>query len=161
MSKSKVGSSAAEQHRKMVEEHNANVRASARPAGRAIMDEVQDALDKENAQMDAQFAGDAKLRAWAKELLGFEISMTQIEKLQVEVANATAGKPFAYQGVFLIRTAFGTVDRLDRYVFALERTIVDLTTTNKSIVPPTQQFTDLSFSGLIKLAFKQLFKRSK
>lgn len=144
-------------HPDRVAENNAAMREAATPLVRSMMDEVDAAIDVENATMNRQFEADAKLRAWAKDLLGYQISMTQIETLRKEIAAAKPGKPFYFQETLLIKTAFGVVDRLDRYIFALEKTIVDCTTKTN----PKPQFTDESFFGLMKLAFKRLFKRNK
>lgn len=169
MSKRKpaVGTSLAQDHIAMVEENNRKMREKANPLVRGMMDEVQAAIDQENATMDAQFEGDAKLRAWAKELLGYEISMTQIEDLQARIKQAKPGAVFIYGQAALIRTQFGTVDRAERYLFALEKAVIDLS--NKatpkqfsvSAESPKEPFTELSSFGLIKLAVKRLFKRSK
>jgi hypothetical protein len=155
MSKNKVGTETAEQHIAMVQAHNAKMRANASAAGRAMMDEVDRALEEENAALNAQFEGDAKLRAWAKELLGFQISMAQLETLTGEIKAAKPGAAFTFQGQVLFKTVFNTVDRADRYIFALERSLVE------SVKKVPDPYTELSTSGLIKLAFKRLFKRSK
>ncbi len=136
-----------------VEAHNREMRLSANPAMGRMMDQVQDAIDAENVKIDAQFEGDAKLRSWAKKLLGFQISMTQIEELQKQISGATPGKPFMYLNVSLVKTSFGSIDRTETYIKTLERTVID--------VMNNSQFTTLPFSGLIKLAFKRLFTRSK
>ena len=154
--KPKFGIDDALAHIKMVEESNAQLYASASPEGRAIIDGAQAALDEENAALDAQFDADSKIRSWAKNLLGYEISMNQIEDLKMLIDQTDKGKIFVYQNQSLIKTLFGTVDRSDRYLYALEKTIVDLT--SKQV---RQEFTDPSFSDLMKLAFKRLFKRSK
>lgn len=135
-----------------VQEHNKEMRAKANPRVGRMMDQVQAALDAENAQMDAQFYAEAQLRAWAKSLLGYPISMTQIDELKEKIKTAEPGKTFNFGSTVLVKTTFGTVDQVDRYLFALERTVVDLSSTS---------YTGLSFFGLIKLAFKRLFTRSK
>lgn len=166
--KASVGTSLAQEHIEQVKEHNRKMRETAIPAVRDVMDQVQTAIDAENSVMDVQFEGDAKLRKWAKELLGYEINMSQIEELQTKIKKTQRGQVFVYHDVALIRTQFDTVDRAANYLFALEKTIIDLS--NKTSAPKQfsvsaevkkDPFTDVSTFGLIKLAFKRLFNRSK
>lgn len=137
--------------------NNARVRSQANPLMRQMMDEVQNAIDHENSKLDAQSEGDAKLRAWAKQLLGFQISMTQIEKLRDVISTAKSGIPFTYEGQLLIKTPFDTVDRVERYLFVLEAAIIDMHKTKQEL----KQFTSAGFFGLIKLAFNRLIKGAK
>lgn len=149
-----------------VAENNKSVRASATPEMGVLMDEVQAAFDAENADFNARLDGETKLRAWAKELVGFSISMTEIEDLQDRLNGVKNGQSFSFKGVTLIKTNMNTVDRLDRYLFVLERTIIGATplTTDVNghlLVKYKFEFPNLSFFGLIKLAFQRLFIRSK
>jgi len=150
----------------LIEENNRKMQEDANPLIRGIMDEVQDAIDKENGLMDAQAQAHAKLRAWAEDLLGYKISITQIEELQDQIKKAKPNEIICYGNSALIKTSVGTVDRIEKYLFVLEKTIIDLSNQVAASGKPTCQdikdpYTELSSFGLIKLAFKRLLKRSK
>lgn len=152
-----------------VAKNNAEVRASATPEMRDVLDQAQAAIDEENANMDARLDGETKLRAWAADLLGVQTTVSEISDLRDMAAKAKSGAPFVFSvfkqnrgkreivEVTLFKTSYGTVVRLDGYIHALESTIIDLT--NK--VSAKDKFTDESFFGLIKLAFKRLSTGAK
>lgn len=150
-----------------VENNNKKVRKKASPKMRAIMDEVQTAFDEENRLMDARQEAEDKLRAWGRAMCGTALDISEIEELNAQIANLKNGDVLRFnpkrssQMVVIYKTAFGTVDRLDKYIFALEKTIVDLT--NKLSIcdqPKKDPFTEKTFLDLIKLAFNRLLKRS-
>lgn len=154
-----------------VAKNNAKVRAQANLTVRGMMDEVQAAVDAENVNMEAQLEGENALRAWAKQLCGITLDMSEIENLRDIVTKMRNGQTQRFNpkrggSVTLHKSSFGTIDRLENYIFSLEKTIIDLSQ-NKTPVPfnftsiRILQFTDLGFFGLIKLAFKQLFNRRK
>lgn len=156
-----------------IQEHNARVRAQANPLVRGMMDEVDAAIETENAEMNAKLEGEQKLRAWAQQLCGVALDMSEIEDLRDQVTALRKGDTYSFSPkrrdangqtirVTVYKTAFGVVDRLDRYVYTLEKAIVDLSAIPRPKTEIQQpQYTDLSFSDLIKLAFKRLFTRSK
>jgi hypothetical protein len=157
--------------RENVKANNAAVRAQANSLVRGMMDEVDAAIDSENANMNARFEGEQKLRDWAAQLCGVALDISEIEDLRDQVKSLRNGGVYSFSPkrrdkngekivLTLYKTAFGVVDRLDRYVYTLEKTIVDLSTTPKAEIPKPQ-YTDLSFFDLIKLALKRLFSRSK
>lgn len=139
------------------------------PSMLKTLDEVQAAVDAESANMEVRQIGEDKLRDWAKNFLDVALDISEIEELNFAIQCLKNCQTYTFipkrptgkgtrAPITLYKTAFGTVDLLDRYILVLERTIVDLQ--NKSI--PKQQYTDLSFFDLIKLSIKRLFtKRSK
>lgn len=183
--KKQVGTISAVTHLAEVEENNRKVRAGATAAQLQVMDVVQDAIDAENAELAARLAGENKLRAWAKELCGVSLDISEIEDLNRQLKTLRVGDVLKFQprrlqninpntllneqpvAINLYRTPFNTVDRLEKYIFALERSVVDLTEKLKAapqitpVVEKKDQYTEQTFGGLIKLAFKQLFKRRK
>lgn len=112
----------------------------------AIANEFDDRLNHEHA-----------LRAWAKALCGFNVDISEMEELSSSCKELAKGTVLTFKAkrgtVQIVRTAFDTIDRVDRYLNTLERTVIDIT--NNS------QFTALPFLDLMKLAFRRLFKRSK
>jgi hypothetical protein len=153
-----------------IRENNARVRSTASPAQLSLIAEVDAAFEKEARTLDAQFDADAKLRAQAADLLGFDVSITEIELLNAAVKEAERGTQFWFspgrgRSVLLYKTHSGTVDRIDRYVYTLEKALIDLTLKQDSVMVPISrphedQFTRLTFFDLIKMAFTRLFKRS-
>lgn len=171
----KLNTDLATEHLAKVKKNNAKVRAQANPLVRGMMDQVQEAIDSENELMNQRLDGENRLRAQAEKLCGVKLDMTEIEELNSRIQAVKAGGVFTFvprrpkageerpAPVNVYKTTFGTVDRLENYIFALEHTIVDLTNQAKprEEPKPQEQFTDLSFFGLIKLAFKRLLTRSK
>lgn len=140
-----------------LEKAQAEVRANATPEQRAMMNAVDEAFEQEARAFDERLDAEGKIRKWAEALCGFKLDFTEIEALHSEVQKAKPGTSIHFVAkrgqVQVYKTVFGTVDTLQNYVGVLERTVIDVT--NNS------QFTPLPTSGLIKLAFKRLFKRSK
>jgi len=146
-----------EESRKRLEETHARVRASMTKEQLAVSDMVASLVEQEAADLDRRLDVENELRKWAKKLCGFSLDITEIERLRSEVQSTRNGSVFVFSAsrgaVTLYKTAFGTVDTIPNYIGTLERTVIDIT--NNS------QFTPLTFLGLIKLAFKRLFKRSR
>lgn len=167
---SKIDTKQAELSLADVEENNRRVRASASPKMQTVMDQVQSAIDDENNLMDQRLAAENQLREWAARLFGVALDISEIETVQDKIKSTPPGQVFIFTpkrpnpvkkervSVIIYKTAFGTVDRLDSYIFALEKTIVDL---SNRASPVKEQHTELSFLGLIKLAFTRLLNRSK
>ena len=177
MTKSKVDTSAAERHLAKIAENNARVRATAPKHMLSVMDQVQSAIDDENADMANRLEAENQLREWAQRLCGVALDISEIENLKAQVEKIKPGQVLTFlpgrpkskeEGRVLItlyKTAFGTVDRLDNYIFALEKTIVDLSNKtvpkSTSFETPKQEYTDYKFFDLIKLAFSRLITRRK
>lgn len=173
---SKIDTKVAELHLQEIAEYNAEMRAKATPEVREVMDEVQRAIDGENAAMDAQFVGESKLRTWANQLCGVALDISEIEDLNLAIKRLRAGQVYTFtparsrsikEGrvpVTIYKTVLGSIDRLDNYIYILEKTIVDLSNKNNAgslKEDPKELYTELSFFGLIKLAFKRLLNRRK
>lgn len=147
-----AGTDFAKKSIKEVEDNNRAVRAQATPEQRLVMDEVQAAIDHENQVMDHGFAAEDRLRAWAKDLTGMTMHISAIETLRDALKQVPpGGLHIVNDEVVLIKSQLGTIDRVDRYINTIEKSLINLT--NNS------QFTPLSFGGLIKLAFKKLFTK--
>lgn len=138
-----------------IEKASKKVYENATPEQRKVMDAVQVAIDQENADLDARREAETKLRAWAKDLCGYSLDMSEIEHLR---STVQAQKPgiFTYTGrrgraISLVKTVFGTVDKVERYLLTLENAVIDVTNSS--------QFTNLGFFGLIKRAFRDLFRK--
>lgn len=151
--------------------HNAEARASASPKMQSLMDEVKAAVDAEAALMDAQLDGENKLRQWAKQLCGTALDISEIENLRDIVARMKKGQterfyPKRGDYITLFKSSFGTIDKLENYMFALEKAVIDLSQ-GKTPIPfnftsvRVLGFTQVSRFGLIKLAFQRFFTRSK
>lgn len=143
-----------------LERASRRVRQNATPSQRATMEMVDAAFEAEVEDMNTRHAAENKLRVWAEELTGFDMTISEIELMRTNLQKAKPGtivRVYDQRGqgkeVSLCKTVFGTVDRVDRYINILERTVIDVT--NNS------QFTTLTFRGLIGLAFKRLLKRSQ
>lgn len=140
------------------EKAQAKIRESATPAQLSMLKEADEAFAEVAADFDRRTETENALRAWAQKLTGTKLDFSEIEELSAECKRLRPGTMFTFRGkrnvsVLLYKTAFGTVDRVESYLGTLERTVIDVT--NNS------QFTALSPSGLIKLALRRLFKRSK
>lgn len=134
------------------------IRESATPLQRQMLKEADAAFQEVADDFDRRQAVEYQLRQWAEKLCGVKLDFSEIEELRTACQQKRPGSMFQFHvkrgsSVALYKTAFGTVDRVDNYLNTLERTVIDVT--NNS------QFTALPSSGLIKLAFKRLFKRSK
>lgn len=135
----------------------AQLRANATPAQRRLLEAADEAFAKECDEFDQRLEMESKVRQWAETICGASLDFSEIESLQ---AKAKAVKPglfiFAFKRkpyqVQLVKTQFGTIDRVENYVGALERAIIDVTNAS--------QFTALPFWGLIKLAFRRAIKRN-
>lgn len=146
-----------------IDKANAEIRANAPEHMRALIAEVDAAFEEEKTGLDQRLAEESKLRTWAKTLCGVELDISEIELLTSVCKVAQPGQMFTFhpkRSVFgparLYKSALGqifNVESLSAYINVLEKTVIDVT--NNS------QFTALPTAGLIKLAFKRLFKRSK
>lgn len=152
-----------------IKENNDKVRAGATPEQLELLKIADAAFEEGIRDFDDRLDGEAKLRAWASDLFGTTVDMSEVESLNEEIQKATPGHPFmawSKRGgsVMLIKTYANTIDRMDRYVFTIEKALVDLINKEPTIVVPVSrphadQFTRLSFRDLIKVAFKRLLGR--
>jgi hypothetical protein len=106
-----------------------------------VRSQVQSAIDEVN---DNDFNFDAENRLRAK---GY--TPEQAEALAHLQKVFKTGQVFQYQGKAYIKTVYNTIMPVEEYVKVIEKSLVDFTT----------MFTNLSFFGLIKEAFKRLFKK--
>ncbi len=106
-----------------------------------VRSQVQSAIDEVN-DLDFNFEAENRLRA-----KGY--TPEQAESLAHLQKVFKTGQVFQYQGKAYIKTVYNTVMPVEEYVKAIEKSLVDFTT----------MFTNLSFFGLIKEAFKRLFKK--
>lgn len=143
-----------------MERASAKVRESATPEQRKTMEAVDVAFAEVVNDLRTRHDFEGRLREWAEELTGFSMTVSEIEIMQRDLQRAKPGSLVVVydqrgrgKSAQLYKTAFGTVDKAERYLQTLERTVIDIT--NNS------QFTALGFRGLIALAFKRLLKRSK
>jgi hypothetical protein len=143
--------------KKQLDEAQAKIRENATPQQLKMLEDADAAFDEVQDEFVQRQSEEDKLRRWAFNLCGFNLDMSEIEHLRDVAKMLTPGTTttfLAKRGVTqLFKTAFGTLDRVDRYLQTLERTVIDIT--NNS------QFTPLSFCDLIKLAFKRLLKRNQ
>lgn len=103
--------------------------------------QVQASIDEVN-NIDFNFDAENRLRA-----KGY--SPGQAEALAHLQKVFKTGQVFQYQGKAYIKTVYNTIMPVEEYVKVIEKSLVDFTT----------MFTNLSFFGLIKEAFKRLFKK--
>lgn len=103
--------------------------------------QVQAAIDEVN-DFDFNFEAENRLRA-----KGY--TPNQAESLAHLQKVFKPGQVFQYQGKAYIKTVYNTIVPAEIYIQAIEKSLVDFTT----------MFTNLSFFGLIKEAFKTLFKK--
>lgn len=140
-----------------LEEASKKVRENATPAQRSIMEQVDAAFDEEVNDFNARREAEDNLRSWAENLTGIQLDMSEIEELRTKALGLSSGSILTFRAkrgtVQIYKTVFNTLDRVDRYLNTLERTVIDIT--NNS------QFTALTFRGLMKLAFQRLLNRSK
>lgn len=88
----------------------------------------------------------------------------QAEDIAFILKNKTFGEIFDYKGRPLVLTPFNTVIAPQLYLTALQDRLFELTTVTveieiSNLKKTINEFTSMSFVGLIKLAFKRLFKR--
>lgn len=140
-------------NQRKLERAQEELRKSATPAQLEVMRQVDAAFEKEAADFDARMETENKLRIWAKNLLGFSMSTSDLEEFVAFCRHQPPGIfTYKFRGHIsapIVKTMFGTVDSVKNYISVLERTIVDVTNSS--------QFTALSFWGLISLAFKRYF----
>jgi hypothetical protein len=155
---------------KTIRENNSRIRATANEAQLKIIAEVDSAFEVEQRNLNEQFDGELRLRANASALLGVPVDISEVELLNEAIQETKPGNPFWFRprrggSIQLYKTYSGTVDRLDRYVYTLEKALIDLALKQDCVMVPVSRphedwFTSVSVFGLIKLAFKKLFNRS-
>lgn len=149
-----------------LEKIQADARKQMKPWHQRAADEVQKNLDIENKAFDQSIDASNDVRKWAENLIGRKLTITQIEDLRDQALRAELNTVFlyslcilkggsngiqsTYENIYLYKDAVGILHNARTYIGVLESTVIDLS-----------KFTQLGFFGLIKLAFKRLFKRSK
>lgn len=94
----------------------------------------------------------------------FNAIMGQGNSLAREAKNQPVGRLFFYQGSLLVKTPFKTIVSGQTYVDVLQARILELTTVSaeleiNQLKKDLNTVTSGGFFGLIRLAFKRLFKR--
>ncbi len=135
-----------------------------------VRDMVQTAMDEVNDGFDQQRKWEDGLRAWALALFGVQLTISQIEQLRDSARKVPQNQVFMYKvtgvdnnngdpigkevSTYLMVNSFNNLVRVDLYINGLEKAII-------TIEEAKNRFTNCGFWGLIGLAFKQLFTRSK
>jgi hypothetical protein len=147
-----------------VKKNNDEIYKKATPKQRLVISELNKAFEDINKQTfsDEAFERENQLRQWGRKLLKCNgVNISDIERLINMAVDVNNGEVFSFsyneKSTFLIKTPFATLDRVDNYIFTLEAALIDL---QNKVNKPEKQFTNHTFFGLIKLAFKQLLGRT-
>jgi len=108
----------------------------------------------------ASYAADQRTKEFLKRFVGPGISFDDVEAFHA-AANSHKNGVFTYSGVFFIKTPLGNVLPVTEYTTYLEKCVLANEELVSGAIEQQNYFNSLSFFGLMKLAFKNLFKRSE
>jgi len=146
---------------KKLEENHKKVRASMSPEQLKVAQEA-DAAFEEITQDVFDFESENRVRR-----AGYSPQEAEDIAFILKKENIQVGQVFKYhraRGVELLTlTPFKTVVPAQTYITSLQDRLFEITTVDQEVMvsnlkSQVQQFTSLSFFGLIKLAFKRLIK---
>lgn len=122
---------------------------------RKAQQEVQEAIDLENSNMDTQFQVEAQMRAaTGLHHRDAEILMNEM-KSKIQRGTLQVGQTYIFQNLSFVWTPYNTVVKADLYIASMQDAVIKLTEN----IQPQSSFTNETTFGLIKLIFKRIFKR--
>lgn len=131
---------------------------------REVQSQVQNEIDLMNAYIlsDDVFDKEAALRSWIRAITGQRyMNISDAEELIKLAKVKDKNDVFIFHGQKYIVNQLGMLDRVDRFLYTLESTIINLQKQNMVYNELVAELNSLTFFQYIKLAFKTLFKRRK
>ncbi len=129
--------------------------------------------DKKRIVMDQKAQVEAEIESFNNDVFDFESEArmreagylpSQVEDMAkfMKKNNIQVGQLFSFNGKLKVLTPFKTVVDGQNYVTALQDRLFEITTVDQEIMvsqlkTQVQEFTSLSFLGLIALSFKRLY----
>lgn len=123
---------------------------------------VKAEVQKVAAELDHSMDEESRIRRWSKRFFGRTLTVSDIEEFQNEAQNVPVNTIQTYTArgcnqIFYLRTSLGHIVKPAEYIVGLEKVIINMQDERERF----NEFTNTSFWGLIKLAFRKLFNRSK
>lgn len=142
-----------------------SVRRSASPEMLEVIHETDRVFAEIVGDLDTRLVEESKLREWGKNLCGFPMDISELEDLSEATRNLPKCGFVEFKAkrgvVFISKTQGDTIVNAQKYIYALENTLLDVDSQRSTLKTQVETFTNYSFFDLIKIAFKRLINRRK